>query len=156
MPKVTTFLWFNDNAEQAAHFYMSVFDKAEIKHTMRSKGPDGSARVLGVTFRLFGQEYTAFNGGPHKKLDEAVSLFVSVETQQELDTIWAKLLAGGGHPTMCGWLTDQFGLSWQVIPTQLGELLQSSDPARATRAMQAMLKMQKLDIAALQAAADGR
>ena len=151
MQKVTTFLWYEDQAEEAAKFYVSVFKGAEIVDTM--PGPGGKA--MAATFRIDGQEFIAFNGGPHYKLTPAVSVFVSVETQAEVDELWAKLLAGGGEESQCGWLVDRFGLSWQVIPKKLGQLLSAPDREKAGRAMQAMLKMRKIDIAGLQRAFDG-
>lgn len=152
MKKVTTFLWFDDQAEEAATFYTSLFKGAEIVDRM--PGPGGKA--MSATFRIDGHEFIAFNGGPHNKLNPAVSLFVSCETQAEVDELWTKLLAGGGHEVQCGWLTDRFGLSWQVIPKQLPRLLGSPEREKANRAMQAMFAMKKIDIAAMQAAFDGR
>jgi predicted 3-demethylubiquinone-9 3-methyltransferase (glyoxalase superfamily) len=155
MPKVTTFLWFNDNAQQAANHYVSIFKNAKITTPMPShdSAGDPSPRVTSVTFQIDGQEFIAFNGGPHFQLNEAVSLFVSCETQSEVDELWAKLSAGG-QPSQCGWLKDKFGLSWQIVPVILGKLLQDKDPVKAKRVMQAMLQMGKLDIAALQQAYD--
>ena len=152
MQKATTFLWFDGNVREAAGFYVSVFRDAKIIDTM--PGPGGTA--MSATFRIGTQEYIAFNGGPHYQLTPAVSIFVSVETQAEVDELWGKLLAGGGKESRCGWLTDRFGLSWQVIPALLGKLLGAPDREKAGRAMQAMLKMGKLDIAGLQGAFDGR
>jgi predicted 3-demethylubiquinone-9 3-methyltransferase (glyoxalase superfamily) len=151
MKKVTTFLWFDNQAEEAAAFYASVFKGAEIVDKM--PGPGGKA--MSATFRIDGQEFIAFNGGPHCKLNPSVSLFINCESQAEVDELWGKLLAGGGRESQCGWLTDRFGLSWQVIPKQLGQFLGASDREKAGRAMQAMLKMQKIDVAALQKAFDG-
>lgn len=147
---ISTFLWFDGVAEEAAKLYTSIFERSRIVETTRS-GP----AVMGVTFELDGQRYIAFNGGPHYELTPATSIFVSVDTQEELDRIWEALLAGGGKPTQCGWLEDRFGLSWQVIPSVLPALLGDPDRERAGRAMQAMLSMQKLDIAALKAAHAG-
>jgi predicted 3-demethylubiquinone-9 3-methyltransferase (glyoxalase superfamily) len=151
MKKVTTFLWFNDRAEEAARFYVSLFKGAELVATM--PGPGGSA--MSATFRVDGQEFICFNGGPHYTLTPAVSLFIDCEDQREVDALWGKLLAGGGLPNQCGWLTDKFGLCWQVIPRKLMEVLSSPERERAGRAMQAMLQMQKIDVAALQRAFDG-
>jgi predicted 3-demethylubiquinone-9 3-methyltransferase (glyoxalase superfamily) len=153
MPKVTTFLWFNDNAEQAAKHYVSVFKNAKITTPMQlHDSPDSpSRRITSVTFQIDGQEFIAFNGGSHFQLNEAVSLFVSCETQPEVDELWAKL-SEGGQPSRCGWLKDKFGLSWQIVPVILGKLLQDKDPVKAKRVMEAMLTMSKLDIAALQKA----
>ena len=152
MQKTTTFLWFDGDVRAAAEFYVSVFKDASLVDTM--PGPGGTA--MSATFRVGAQEFIAFNGGPHYKLTPAVSIFVSVETQSEVDELWEKLLAGGGKESRCGWLTDRFGLSWQVIPTVLGKLLGAPDRDKAGRAMQAMLAMGKLDIARLQGAFDGK
>ena len=151
MKKVTTFLWFNDRAEEAAHFYVSLFKGAELVGSM--PGPGGKA--MSATFRVDGQEFICFNGGPHYALTPAVSLFIDCEDQAEVDSLWEKLLADGGLPNQCGWLTDKFGLCWQVIPKKLMEVLSSPDRVRAGRAMQAMLQMQKIDVAGLQKAYDG-
>jgi predicted 3-demethylubiquinone-9 3-methyltransferase (glyoxalase superfamily) len=150
--KATTFLWFDNQAEEAAEFYVSVFRDAKVIDRM--PGPGGKA--MGVTIRIGTQEFICFNGGPHYKLSPAVSIFISVETQAEIDELWAKLPAGGGGEHQCGWLWDRFGLSWQVIPSTLGKLLGAPDREKAGRAMQAMLQMKKLDIAGLQVAFDGR
>ncbi len=151
MKKLTTFLWFNDRAEEAARFYVSLFEGAEMVDTM--PGPGG--KPMSVTFRVDGQEFTCFNGGPHHELNPAVSLFVDCEDQAEVDELWGKLTSGGGAPSVCGWLTDKYGLSWQVIPRKLKELLFAPDRERANRAMHAMLQMQKIDVAALERAAKG-
>lgn len=151
MKKVTTFLWFNDQAEEAARFYVSLFKGAEIVSTM--PGPGGKA--MSATFRVDGQEFICFNGGPHYKLNPAVSLFIDCVDQAEVDTLWEKLLAGGGEPNQCGWLTDRYGLCWQVIPRKLMEVLSSPDRERANRSMQAMLQMRKIDVAALEKAFAG-
>ena len=151
MKKVTTFLWFNDNAVEAAHFYVSLFKGAEIVDTM--PGPGG--KPMSSTFRVDGQEFICFNGGPHHSLNPAVSLFIDCEDQAEVDALWDKLIADSGAPSVCGWLTDKYGLSWQVIPRKLKELLFSPDRERANRAMHAMLQMKKIDVAALQKAFDG-
>jgi predicted 3-demethylubiquinone-9 3-methyltransferase (glyoxalase superfamily) len=157
MHKISPFLWFNDKAEEAAQLYVSVFGDARITDTRRW-GP-GSAYVEGsvmsVAFEIDGREYQAFNGGPGPTFTEATSFFVSVDTQEEVDAIWEQLTANGGEPGPCGWLKDPFGLSWQIVPTALGELLSDPDAARSSRALQAMMKMGKLDIAQLKAAADG-
>ena len=147
---ISTFLWFNDQAEDAAKLYTSIFADAKLLEVSRA-----GDKVMSATFELGGQRYVAFNGGPHYKLSAAVSIFVSVETQAELDRVWDALLTGGGKPTQCGWLEDRFGLSWQVIPTVLPKLLGDSDRERAGRAMKAMLAMKKLDIAELKRAAAG-
>jgi len=147
--KITTFLTFNDQALQAAEYYTSVFQNSRI--TSKTPGPGGS--VMAVNFELDGQEFTALNGGPSFSFSDGISLFVTCETQAEVDELWAKLTAGGKE-SQCGWLKDRFGVSWQVIPTALTRLMSSSSPGAAGRVVQAMLKMQKIDIAALQAAHD--
>ena len=148
--KVSTFLWFDSEAEAAARLYTSIFEGSKLLDLSRA-----GDKVMSATFELGGQVFIAFNGGPHYELTPAASIFVSVETQAELDRIWDALLSGGGKPTQCGWLEDRFGLSWQIIPTILPKLLGDRDPQRAGRAMKAMLGMQKLDIAALKRAAAG-
>jgi len=156
MQKITTFLWFDDNAEEAMNFYVSVFKNSKIGRVSRmpkgTPGP-GPGPVITGSFTLEGQEFMALNGGPRFRFTEAISLFVSCENQAEVDELWAKLTADGGSESQCGWLKDKFGLSWQIIPTALGRLLGDPDPARAQRALQAMLKMQKIDVATLEAAA---
>lgn len=148
--KITPFLWFNDNAEEAARFYTSIFADAKILSTM--PGPEGKA--MSVTFELMGQRITILNGGPHFQLNEAFSLFVDCADQAEVDFLWEKLTADGGEESQCAWLKDKFGLSWQIVPRQLGEMLGDPDPEKSQRVMQAMLQMTKIDIAALQAAYD--
>jgi len=154
--KITTFLWYDANAEEAASFYCSIFESSKITSVSRygdaGPGPKGSAMT--VQFQLEGQEFIALNGGPHFKFTEAISLFVSCETQEEVDELWRKLSAGGAE-SQCGWLKDRYGLSWQIIPTALMELMQGPDAARSQRVMQAMLQMKKIDIAALKKAAAG-
>jgi predicted 3-demethylubiquinone-9 3-methyltransferase (glyoxalase superfamily) len=152
MQKITPFLWFDGQAEEAARHYCSIFANSRIVETM--PGPGGKA--MGVTFELEGQRFMSLNGGPQYKFTPAISLFVSCETQAEIDTLWARLASGGGQEVQCGWVTDKFGLSWQVVPPLLGKLLGHADREKAGRAMQAMLQMKKLDIAGLQAAADGK
>jgi predicted 3-demethylubiquinone-9 3-methyltransferase (glyoxalase superfamily) len=149
--KITPFLWFDTQAEEAANFYVSLFPDSAV--TGVTPGPDGSALV--VAFRLAGQQYVAFNGGPHFKFTEAISLSIDCATQAEVDLYWEKLSAGGATSD-CGWLKDKYGLSWQVVPTVLPELLGDPDRAKAGRAMAAMMTMTKLDIAALRAAADAK
>jgi len=148
MQKISPFLWFDDKAEQAANFYTSIFKNSKILKV--SPGPKGS--VMSVTFLLDGQEFMALNGGPLFKFTEAVSFFVHCETQQEVDELWEKLSAGG-EKGRCGWLKDKHGLSWQIVPTVLGKLMNQSDPAKSKRVMEAMLKMNKLDISGLEQAA---
>ena len=148
MQKVTPFLWFDDNAEEAMKFYVSVFKNSKIVST--SNYPDG--RVMGGSFQLEGQDFQALNGGPEFHFTPAISLFVSCETQKEIDELWEKLSAEKSEER-CGWLKDKYGLSWQIVPTVLGELLRSKDPERSKRVMDALLKMGKLDIQALKRAA---
>lgn len=158
MQKITPFLWFNNNAEEAVKFYLSVFKKGKITavshYTEGSPGPVGS--VMTVEFQLFGQEFVALNGGPVFEFNEAISFVVNCKTQAEVDTYWRKLTTGGGKPVQCGWLKDKYGVSWQIVPTVLNELLTSKDRAKATRVMQAMLKMTKIDIKKLKVAAARR
>ena len=158
MQKITPFLWFDDKAEQAATFYTSVFKNSKIGKIARydEAGEKASGRpagsVMTVEFQLEGQEFVALNGGPMFKFTEAISFVVNCETQEEVDYYWEKLSAGGKE-VQCGWLKDKFGLSWQIVPTVLGELLSDKDGAKAQRVMQAMLKMVKLDIKKLKQAA---
>jgi len=151
--KITTFLWFDDNAEQAINHYVSIFKNSKIvsltRHGEAGPGPKGT--VLGGTFELEGQQFMALNGGPKFKFTEAISLFVNCETQEEVDALWDRLSAGG-RKDRCGWLKDKFGLSWQIIPSVLGEMLQDKDPERANRVMKAMLQMDKIDIQRLRQA----
>jgi predicted 3-demethylubiquinone-9 3-methyltransferase (glyoxalase superfamily) len=157
MTTITPFLWFDAQAEEAANLYVSLFGDGRIRDVRRwgpgSPYPEGSA--MSVEFEINGRIYQAFNGGPGQHFTEAISLFVTVDTQDEVDRLWDALTANGGEPSRCGWLKDPYGLSWQIVPSALGELLADPDPARSSRAMQAMLGMSKLDIAALRAAADG-
>jgi predicted 3-demethylubiquinone-9 3-methyltransferase (glyoxalase superfamily) len=150
MQKITPFLWFNDNAEEAMDFYVSIFKNAKV--LTATPGPDGGLMV--GTFQIEGQVFYALNGGPQYSFSEAISLFVNCETQAEVDELWSKLSEGGSEG-QCGWLKDKFGLSWQIIPKQLGELMNDPDREKAGRVMQAMLQMKKLDIAELQRAHDG-
>jgi predicted 3-demethylubiquinone-9 3-methyltransferase (glyoxalase superfamily) len=155
--KITTFLWFDREAEEAARFYTSIFEDSKILAVSRygDAGPGPKGSVMTVEFQLAGQRFLALNGGPHFKFTEAVSLVVDCETQEEVDALWGKLTSGGGREAPCGWLKDRFGLSWQIVPSALGQLMQDPDPARSTRVMQAMLQMKKLDIAALKRAHAG-
>jgi len=155
MPKITPFLWFDSQAEEAARFYTSIFPNSRIVSTTRygEGAPMPKGSVMTVVFELDGQRFIALNGGPLFKFTEAISFSVDCKTQQEVDEYWAKLTAGG-QESQCGWLKDKFGLSWQIVPTVLGELLSDPDPKKAKRAMQAMLKMKKLDVAALKRAHD--
>lgn len=147
MQKITPFLWFNDNAEEAMNFYVSIFKNSKIGKVTRygDAGPGPEGTVMSATFELEGQPFMALNGGPMFKFTEAISLFVNCETQAEVDDLWEKLSAGG-EKSRCGWLKDKFGLSWQIIPSALGEALGNKDPEKAKRAMQAMLQMDKIDI----------
>lgn len=155
MQKITPFLWFNDNAEDAMNFYVSVFKNSRIVNVMRygAAGPGPKGTVMGGTFQLEGQEFQALNGGPKYKFTPAISLFVTCETQQEVDELWDKLLEGGSED-QCGWLRDKFGLSWQIIPSILGKLLQDKDPKKAGSVMKAMLQMKKIDSNKLKQAYD--
>jgi len=148
--KITPFLWFNGDAEEATNFYLSVFKNSKRLSVM--PGPGGKA--MGTTFQIEGQEFYTLNGGPQYSFTPAISLFVNCETQQEVDELWNKLTADGRKPNRCGWLTDKFGLSWQIIPIALGRLMGDKDRVKAGRVMQAMLKMEKIDIAGLQQAYD--
>jgi len=142
--KIIPFLWFDGKAEEAAKFYVSIFKNSKIVF----------ANPMTVSFQLEGQPFYALNGGPQYKFTPAISLFVNCETQPEVDDLWNKLQAGG-RPDQCGWLQDKYGLSWQIIPTALGRMLQDKDPKKAKRVMDAMLQMKKIDIAGLQRAYDG-
>ncbi len=153
MQTITPFLWFDTQAEQAAKFYVSVFKNSRIVTTARygDAGPGPKGSVMTVLFELDGQQFIALNGGPQFKFTEAISLSVSCETQQEVDRFWEQLSAGGEEGP-CGWLKDKYGLSWQVNPTILGKMLSDPDPKKSRRVMEAMLKMKKIDIAALKQA----
>jgi len=161
MQKITPFLWFDDQAEEAVKFYTSIFKNSGIGKIARydKAGEKASGRragsVMTVEFQLEGQEFLALNGGPHFKFTEAVSFVVSCKTQAEVDRFWKKLSAGG-QEVQCGWLKDKYGLSWQIVPTVLGELLSNKDAAKSQRVMEAMLKMVKLDIKKLRQAAKGK
>jgi len=154
MQKITPFLWFDTQAEEAAKFYVSIFPKSKILKMTRygDAGPGPKGSVMTVEFELAGQRMIALNGGPHFKFTEAISLSVDCEDQKEVDRYWTKL-SQGGEQSMCGWLKDRYGLSWQVNPSILGKLLSDKDAKKAKRVMEAMLKMKKIDIAALKAAA---
>jgi predicted 3-demethylubiquinone-9 3-methyltransferase (glyoxalase superfamily) len=159
MQKITPFLWFNNNAEEAVKFYTSIFKKSRTGKIARydkagekvAGRPAGS--VMTVEFEIEGQEFIALNGGPIFKFNESISFVVSCKTQAEVDYYWKKLIAGGGKAVQCGWLRDKFGVSWQVVPTVLGELLSTKDAAKSQRVMEAMLRMVKLDIKKLKQAA---
>ncbi len=156
MPKITPFLWFDNQAEEAANFYVSIFKNSKIVKVNRygeaGPGPKGSAMT--VVFQLDGQDFIALNGGPHFKFTEAISFSVDCKTQQEVDTYWEKL-SEGGQQVQCGWLKDKYGLSWQIVPSALGELLGDPDPQKSKRVMEAMLKMKKIDIEGLKRASAG-
>ncbi len=153
MQKITPFLWFDGKAEEAMNFYTEIFKNSKVVDIMRygDAGPGPKGSVMSATFQLEGQEFIALNGGPQFTFSPAISFFVKCQTQEEVDELWDRLLAGG-RPQQCGWLTDRYGLSWQIVPTVLGEMLQDKDPERSSRVMKAMLKMVKLDIAALKEA----
>lgn len=158
MQKITPFLWFDTQAEEAAKFYTSIFKNSKIKkitrYTKVGPGPEGS--VMTVAFTLNGQEFVALNGGPNFKFTEAISLVVNCETQAEVDGYWKKLTAGGGKAVACGWLKDKYGLFWQITPTMLIKLIEDKDADKVNRVMTAMMNMVKLDINKLKAAAKGK
>jgi predicted 3-demethylubiquinone-9 3-methyltransferase (glyoxalase superfamily) len=155
MQKITPFLWFDGKAEEAMNFYVSIFKNSKVVRVTRygEAGPGPKGTVMSATFQLEGQDFYALNGGPQYSFTPAISFFVSCETQQEVDELWEKLSAGG-RKDRCGWLQDKYGLSWQIIPSVLGKLLQDKDPEKAKRVMQAMLQMSKIDIKGLQQAYD--
>jgi predicted 3-demethylubiquinone-9 3-methyltransferase (glyoxalase superfamily) len=158
MQKITPFLWFDRQAEEAAKFYTAIFKKSKIKkitrYTKVGPGPEGS--VMTVEFTLNGQVFVALNGGPNFKFTEAISLVVNCETQAEVDRYWKKLTAGGGKAVACGWLKDKYGLFWQITPTMLIKLIGDKDPDKVNRVMTAMMQMVKLDIKKLRVAAKGK
>lgn len=155
MQKISPFLWFDGNAEEAVRFYVSIFKNSKILSVSRygDAGPGPKGSVMVVTFELEGQEFMALNGGPHFKFTEAISFLVHCETQEEVDELWEKL-SEGGERNSCGWLKDKFGVSWQVVPTSLGKMLQDKDPERSQRVMKAMLQMDKIDMNRLRQAYD--
>ncbi len=154
--KITPYLWFDENAEEAVNLYTSLFENTQITHL--SRYPDGGrgepGKVMLINFQLDGQEFIALNGGPGHQFSDAMSLYVSCTSQEEVDRLWNALTADGGEEGPCGWLKDKFGVSWQIIPTALGELMGDPNPAKAQGVMQAMLQMKKIEIAGLQAAYD--
>jgi predicted 3-demethylubiquinone-9 3-methyltransferase (glyoxalase superfamily) len=151
MKKITPFLWFDTQAEEAMNFYVSIFKNSKVV----SVTPGPNDRATSVNFELEGQEFIGLNAGPEFKFNEAVSFLVSCKTQEEVDELWNKLTADGGEEGRCGWLKDKYGLSWQIIPTALNEMLSDPNPEKAGRAMQAMLQMNKIDIRGLRQAFDG-
>lgn len=155
MQKITPFLWFDDKAEEAMNFYISIFKNSTIGSVTRygEGGPVPKGTVMTAKFQLDGQEFMALNGGPHFKFTEAISLYVNCESQEEVDELWEKLSAGG-EKGRCGWLKDKYGLSWQIIPTALGELLQDKDAAKSKRVMMAMMQMDKIEIDTLKRASE--
>jgi predicted 3-demethylubiquinone-9 3-methyltransferase (glyoxalase superfamily) len=157
MEKISPFLWFDTQAEEAARFYVSIFKNSKILSISRygEGGPGPSGSVMTVAFELEGRHFIALNGGPHFKFTEAISFSVDCETQQEVDDFWEKLSAGGEQGP-CGWLKDNYGLSWQINPRALGQMLSDPDPAKSKRVMEAMLQMKKIDIAGLKRAYDQR
>ena len=154
--KITPFLWFDNQAEEAAQFYTSIFKSSKILETSRygDAGPGPKGSVMVIKFEIAGMEVTALNGGPRFTFSEAFSFVVSCENQEEIDEYWRRLTAGGGQESMCGWLKDKFGFSWQIVPKQMGKLMSPKDPQNANRVMQALLQMKKLDIAKLEQAAE--
>jgi predicted 3-demethylubiquinone-9 3-methyltransferase (glyoxalase superfamily) len=155
MKKITPFLWFNDQAEEAMNFYVSMFKNSKIGSVTRygDAGPGPKGSVMAATFQLEGQDFFALNGGPQFQFTPAISFFVNCETQEEVDELWEKLSAGG-RKDRCGWLQDKYGLSWQIIPSVLNTMLRDKNPAKANKVMQAMLQMDKIDIARLKQAYD--
>src|SRR5262245_30397937 len=156
MSKITPFLWFDHNAEEAVQFYTSIFKNSKVLQTSRygEGGPGPKGSVMTVRFELNGQEFIALNGCPHFKFNEAISFVVNCETQKEIDEYWEKLTAGGKE-VQCGWLKDKYGLSWQIVPIILGQLMSDKDPKKSKRVTQAMMKMVKLDIETLRRAHQG-
>jgi len=157
MQKITPFLWFDNQAEEAANFYTSVFKNAQIRGMSRygDEGPGPKGTVMVATFQIEGMEFMALNGGPQFKFTPAVSFVVSCDTQEEIDELWEKLTSGGGQEVDCGWLTDKFGLSWQIVPAAFGRMMQDKDVVKKGRVMQAMMQMKKMDIAKLEQAYSG-
>jgi predicted 3-demethylubiquinone-9 3-methyltransferase (glyoxalase superfamily) len=156
MQKITPFLWFDGRAEEAMNFYTAIFKNSQVGNVMRygDTGPGPKGSVMSASFTLDGQAFTALNGGPHFTFSPAISFFVNCQTQSEVDEFWERL-SDGGEKQQCGWLRDQFGVSWQIVPAVLGEMLQDKNTERSTRVMQAMLRMTKLDIALLEQAYEG-
>jgi predicted 3-demethylubiquinone-9 3-methyltransferase (glyoxalase superfamily) len=157
MQKIKTYLWFDNQAEEAAGFYTSLFDDSRVTDVQRygEEGPGEAGSVMIIAFELAGQEFVALNGGPQFPFTEAISLYVDCESQEEVDELWTKLSGDGGQEGPCGWLKDKYGLSWQIIPKQLTDLLSDPDPAKSGRAMKAMLGMKKIEVQGLLDAARG-
>jgi predicted 3-demethylubiquinone-9 3-methyltransferase (glyoxalase superfamily) len=157
MQKITPFLWYDNNAEEAVNHYISIFKNSKITKIARygDAGPGRKGSVMTIAFQLEGQDFIALNGGPIFKFNEAISFSVDCKTQQEVDELWEKLSAGG-QPSQCGWLKDKYGVSWQIVPSILVEMLQDKDTEKSKRVMQAMMQMRKIDIAALQRAYEQR
>jgi predicted 3-demethylubiquinone-9 3-methyltransferase (glyoxalase superfamily) len=151
--KITPFLWFDENAEEAVYHYISIFKNSKILNVARygDAGPGPKGKVMTIAFQLEGQQFLALNGGPQFKFTEAISLLVNCDTQVEVDQLWSKLSAGGEEGP-CGWLKDKFGLSWQIVPSALGKMMTDKDPEKSKRVMEAMLQMKKMDIAGLERA----
>jgi len=156
--KITTYLWFDQEAEEAANLYTSIFKNSKILNVARygDAGPGPKGTAMTVNFQLDGQEFIALNGGPMYRFTEAISLLVDCETQEEVDRLWNKLTADGGEESMCGWLKDKFGLSWQIIPSALFRLMSDPDPEKSKRVVEAMLQMKKIDVPTLERAHAGR
>src|SRR3954463_14128479 len=156
MRKITPFLWFDNRAEEAARFYTSIFNNSSVIETTRrgDAGPEPAGSVMSVTFVLDGQHFIALNGGPHFTFNEAISLFVNCEDQHEIDELWERL-SEGSEKRRCGWVKDKFGISWQIVPAALGRMLHDPDTEKSGRVMQALLQMEKLDLAHLRQAYDG-
>lgn len=157
MQKITPFLWFDGQAEEAMNFYTSIFKNSKVLNVSRygEAGPGPAGTVMAATFELDGVQFSVLNGGPEYKFTEAISFLVNCKDQKEVDELWAKLTEGGEEGP-CGWLKDKFGVSWQIVPTALGEMLSDPDPARAGRVVEAMLKMKKIEVPVLQQAYDGK
>jgi len=157
MQKITPFLWFDGQAEEAMNHYVSIFKNSKVLSVARygDAGPGPKGSVMTCSFQLEGQDFLALNGGPQFKFNEAISLLVNCETQGEVDELWDKLLSGGGQPLDCGWLKDKFGLCWQIVPGAFMRMMQDKDPQKSRRVMEAMMTMKKLDLARLKRAYDG-
>ena len=157
MQKITPFLWFDHQAEEAARFYASVFKDGKVKTLSHygDAGPGAKGSVMTAEFELFGQDFVALNAGPHFRFNESISFVVHCESQEEVDYYWDRLTADGGEESACGWLKDKYGLSWQITPTVLLKLIKDKDPQRANRVMKAMMTMKKIDIKTIEQAAEG-